>query len=613
MAKKKSTNDKIKRDAARQKDDEQYRYPFRRTRTVVLLALATAVCLTLAFPPANVSMLALVGLVPLLVAIVRAKTTRAAVLAALLSGLVFFGINCYWLFLVTWIGAIALLPYLAAYFGVFAWGVRRIGRSTRWPMTIIVPVLWVSLEYLRSVLLTGFPWLYLGHALYADSAVIQMADVTGAYGISFFAAMTSGLIADALTRPLFLRYDGHVKFSRALLAMTALVAVAWLGALGYGLYRLGQDTIVPGPRVATIQGNIPQAVKRSALHKDIEDVELFILEQHVSLTEKVIDSGEKVDMIIWPETMVPGEINEEFLSADIERLVRDPICIPSLLRSQLRYRGYWLKIRQLARKAGANMLVGTRSLEFTGARVIPIDDNSAIIVPEGKKYNSAILIRPETPDFVTERRYDKSHLVLFGEYVPLRSWPALYNFLQSMTPYAYDYSLTPGKEQQEAFEQNGVRYSVPICYEGAIPGRIRQLTMRDGKKRVDFLVNISNDAWFVNPGWFPKWVPATELDQHLNLYVFRAIENRVGIVRSVNAGISAFITPNGKIEKIVRQADGRRHNIRGYLIGKVYLDSRVTFYSRYGDVFAGLCLSGAVLLATFTITSSVMGRRERQT
>ncbi|MDP6381558.1 MAG: hypothetical protein QF662_09475, partial [Phycisphaerae bacterium] len=136
MAKNDSANDEPGRDAARQGNapQDELRYPFKRTRTVVILCAASAVLLTLAFPPANLSTAAYLAPVPLLVAIVLARTTRAAVLSSLLAGAIFFAVNCYWVFLVTFVGGVAVLAYLSAYFAALGWGIRRIRSATRWPM-----------------------------------------------------------------------------------------------------------------------------------------------------------------------------------------------------------------------------------------------------------------------------------------------------------------------------------------------------------------------------------------------------------------------------------------------------------------------------------------------
>ncbi|MDP6380423.1 MAG: apolipoprotein N-acyltransferase, partial [Phycisphaerae bacterium] len=391
---------------------------------------------------------------------------------------------------------------------------------------------------------------------------------------------------------------------------TLVVIAAWLVTIAYGSYRLGQTTSRNGPTVAVIQGSVPQFIKRKPTHYDAIDEEEFIMEQYVPLTEEAIASAETIDLIVWPETMVPGAINRQFLRAGILRLVRDTSLAEHLFETQSRYRGYWREVKRLADKSKANMLVGVASIDFSGAHGIPVEDygeevprekREVYIIREGTRYNSALLIKPDTPDYAYARRYDKVHLVLFGEYVPFRWWPGLYSLLQRFTPYPFDYSLTPGKAGQKPFEQDGFRYNVPICYEGAMPMRIREMAMSGGEKQIDFLVNISNDGWFVNPEWFPAWAPATELDQHLNLYVFRAVENRLGIVRAVNTGISGFITPSGAIDEIVRAPNGRRHNVGGYLVGRIQVDSRVTFYSRYGDVFALLCFATSVVLVIFTV------------
>ena len=149
--------------------------------------VASALLLTLAFPPAEISWLAYAALAPLLVTAVRARSNRDAFWAAFAAGLVFFGINLYWVQPVTTAGYIALVPYMALYWAAAAWLVLRIGRATPVPIAVVAPAVWVALEFIRGWMLSGLPWLFVGHTQYENLTLIQTADALGAYGAPRFA------------------------------------------------------------------------------------------------------------------------------------------------------------------------------------------------------------------------------------------------------------------------------------------------------------------------------------------------------------------------------------------------------------------------------------------
>jgi apolipoprotein N-acyltransferase len=301
--------------------------------------------------------------------------------------------------------------------------------------------------------------------------------------------------------------------------------------------------------------------------------------------------------------MVPGTQNADFLNADMAARIEDPEGAEALAGYQKRCRSYWTRISDASRETGVPILFGAHSVQLEGATRVP-GGNYMI---KGPKRNAALLMTPDSQPFAVAHEYDKAHLVPFGEYVPFKqSLPWLYGLLHGFTPYDYDYSLTPGAHDQKPFvlPYNGgeARFQAPICYEDAMPYRVREMVRSDNPARakaVDFLVNISNDGWFNG---------SVELDQHLALCAFRAVENRVPIVRSVNTGISAIINPEGRIEEVV-QKDGRRRYIIGEIVGRLTLDDRAAPYTRLGDMFAYGCLAAAISLAAATIAARLRAKR----
>ena len=634
---------------------ERRRYPaIRAALRAYLAALLSAAILTLAFPPVNFSWVAYVALVPLLVMGTRAATGGRVFRAAWLAGTLFFAVNLYWVWPVTMAGYIALMPYLGLYWAVFAWGIRRIGQTTRLPLAILAPLLWVPLELVRAWLLTGLPWIFVGHTQFEHLTLIQTADVLGAYGPSFLVVMTSGLVADLLARPLFVPAEkgtvpstekGTVpfsgaparRFSRAIILMIILTAAAWTATVWYGLWRLGETSRRAGPVVASVQTCIPQEMKQAARLRQIEQFEEEMLEgqraQTTEILEKARAEGLRPDLICWPETMVPGIQNQDFLEADLRERLSDTDMQDVFGYLQRRSRFYWKNIRETAREAGAPILYGAHAVEIESAYRLPGGGFMTI----GPRFNTAFLIGPDTKPYAAEHTYAKSHLVPFGEYLPFKeTLPWFHAWLQSFTPYTYDYSLTAGAADQAPFvlryAGGEARFQAPICYEDAMPYRIRQMVRSDDPERpkaVDFLVNISNDGWFARGlltkesplgflnvgglaerwfGWFGSY-GSVELDQHLALCVFRAVENRVPIVRSVNTGVSALIASDGRIEPIVER-QGRHRYLTGQIVGRLALDDRVAPYTRLGDAFAEACLGTAAVLAALAAYLAIRKRKE---
>jgi apolipoprotein N-acyltransferase len=260
----------------------------------------------------------------------------------------------------------------------------------------------------------------------------------------------------------------------------------------------------------------------------------------------------------------------------------------------------------LSAEAEAPILFGASAAEIQSVVRLP----GGRFMTAGPRWNTAFLMTPDSKPYAVAHEYSKVHLVPFGETVPFKdSWPWLREQLMALSPYDFDYTVEPGERGQTPFEiayrapggdgaladkppvapgaeaPRTARFQVAICYEDAMAYRIREM-VRPGppgrRKDIDFLVNISNDGWFNG---------SIELDQHLNLCVFRAVENRIPIVRSVNTGISAIIRSDGRIEKVVADAAGNRRYIEGETHGRLALDDRRAPYTGAGDVLAIGCLA----------------------
>ena len=470
--------------------------------------LLSGFLLILSFPPFNLSFVAWFAFVPLLVALDQ-PACRRPFLCAYVSGLVFWLGTIYWLMYVTAAGTIVLCFYLALYFGLFG-RLLAAGRMKKLPglaMVFFAGALWVCLEYLRSYLMTGFPWALLGYSQYLHLPALQIADLSGTWGVSFTVMLVNAGIV------VFIR-QRRLK----VLAVCALIVAA---VHIYGFWRISRDAAVPAQpavRVAVVQGNIPQEMKWD------QSARTFILQKYLRLSAQAAEL--RPDLIAWPEAAFPFPGVEAAEPAFVEYM------------------------RSLVEPLGAPLLLGA-------------------VTAQGEQYYNSALLYPDL------QRYDKLHLVPFGEYIPLRR--AL-PFLDTIVPIgdvsrgsAYTiFKLASGGGQ--AF------FSALICFEDVFP----ELSRRFVAEGAQFLVNITNDAWYEH---------TAASYQHLQASVLRAVENRIWVVRAANTGISGFIRPSGQVVASVQGADGEHIFIEGVLDRDVPLRTGPqTVYTRWGDVFVLFCI-----------------------
>jgi len=497
------------------------------------LVILSAVLLILSFPGFDFEFLAWFAIIPLLFA-VEGKKPFQAFLVSWLAGILFFLGTIYWLVHVTLPGMLIVVLYLALYFGIFgSFFSYHAVRRTPYGMLFFTPALWVALEFVRSHLFGGFGWVLLGHSQSYSLPIIQIADLAGAYGVSFLIMVANTAIFLTI-RDFRHRRDGSFPY---LMAAVFLVFLA----LTYGIFRLNNVFTGQRLRVAVIQGNIPQSKKWDS------DFREEILRKYESLTRQA-SAKAQVDLVIWPETSVPGYIESE----------RDLLG----------------RVKSLAREIKMPILVGA-----------PDEDLSL----KDTYYNSALLF---AGDGRLLDRYDKIHLVPFGEYVPFR------NVLSFVERFARspigdftagkDYAVFSFSMARSFKDENtswrllkNVRFSCLICFEDAFPDLVRQFV----KKGAVFLVNITNDAWFGH---------TSAAYQHAQSSVFRAVENRTNVVRAANTGLSCFIDQKGRITAAVGR-NGNNLFVDGFAVHEIILTNTRTFYTIYGDVFAYICFISALL------------------
>jgi len=568
--------------------------------------------LRLSFPVPGLWPLAWVAMAPWLV-VLREGTRRETLLGSAVAGLIAAGLGLSWQFIVTKLGGAGLSIYVALYFLLFASLLRAATRLVRVPFVIAAPVLWVGCEYLRSFLITGFPWLFVGHTQFPFKAVVQVADLFGPYAVSFVVVAANAFVADAAAA----WWRGEATWRR-LAPGGAFAAAMAAGAIAYGSWRLANLEVAEGPRVGIVQGNIPQEIKNELSLESIAR----IFGEHRDLTLELLRSaaGQKLDLVVWPETMVQLPLNRgeypvirQFREA-IGELVGLLQC-PMLVGAHTEFG----VDRVIEAEADGTVRAVTDGEITTEDRAYLLphytdpetgkEPTRTILVREGQTvrrgdklatyeslvHNSAYLFRPNAP-LTPADRYDKVHLVPFGEYVPLRT---MLFFLRQVVPYSKGF--TPG-DAPRPIALGQWRFGVLICFESAFPELSRGYVAPREGPGADFLINISNDGWFRG---------SHELDQHLAICGFRAIENRIGVVRSVNSGISAIIDPAGRVREIVRDAAGRTRLVAGTAIGRVPVRRGLTFYARRGDAFARACLALTALLLGASLAVAIARRTQR--
>jgi apolipoprotein N-acyltransferase len=503
-----------------------------------LLALLSGGLQVLIFPAASLSFLSWVALAPLLLAILdsyRPEHTVAAVheprpaspghafLLAYANGIVWYAGCCYWILRVmhsygglsiaTALFVLVLFCLAAGLFhATFGLLVSVAARSRTHPLRnalLLSPFFWIAMELARDRI-TSFPWNYLGIAEVGNVALTRIAVVTGVYGISFEIALVNAAFAMALLL-------GPRARGRMLLLAIGIAALLEAGRF---------VPLLPSPhdRVATlVQTNIP-ILQQEQWTSDYLRATLLDLERtSISAAKQAEHDQGLPGLVVWPEAPAPFLANDPFFAAQMS---------------------------QIARESSAYVVVGH------------IGQKPAHAAEPARIFNSAAVISP-TGEW--SARYDKIHLVPFGEYVPFER---IFSFASGLTKEVGEFSRGESRRPLSAGHQ---QLGVFICYEAVFPEEVREFA-HDG---AEVFINISDDAWFGRSG-----AP----EQHLNHARMRAIEDRRWLLRSTNNGITAVIDPLGRV--LVSAPRDER-----VALNAPYASIReTTFYTRHGDWFAWGCV-----------------------
>jgi apolipoprotein N-acyltransferase len=530
-------------------------------------AVLSAALLELPFPLAGPmppwrSTFAWFGLVPLLWALLSPlcaggeKPLRKAFLLGYLSGFLWYAGNCYWVRntmmkygdmppLAPTLLLIGYSAVLGLYWGVFGWAVvlvRRASGNLRIALAA-APVLWTALE-LVAARFTSVPWDQLGYSQVDNGLVNRLAPWTGVYGISFLLVAVNALIAGGM----LLDCRRVHRFSDRQMAGVAGVALMICGGIGV---TIPAARPAPTATAVLVQPNLDVSgvgywTKPGEWDGHIDQFKMLADEECKSYIAGIPQTGAptgeivcppyltRPDLVVWPESPAPYFQNDS---------------------------RFQQAMQLLAAHTSSPLIVGGVGLQF---------DNDE---QEWHDYNSALVVGRNG---TLAGRYDKIHLVPFGEFVPFRN---LLFFAHKLTGKVSDLSRGTERKVFHLPAQDGKvhRYGIFICYESVFADEVRHFVQLGA----EVLVNISDDGWYGDTS--APW-------QHLNMARMRAIENRRWILRDTNNGVTCVIDPNG----VVRQSIPR-HVVDALPAEFGYRDD-VTFYTAHGDVFAWACALVSVLL-----------------
>ena len=486
----------------------------------------TGILLWLSFPGGGeLWPLLFVALVPLLAAIRKGSVKEAGVYG-FTAGIVHFLFLLYWIVIVLekygglhWSISVLALVLLALYMSIYCivFGVLARYIFLTLPAGAVLwllPTLWVGIDWLRGVFFSGFPWMDLGYGLWEKTDFIQIADLFGHHGVTWMIVFVNSLIVLLLTK----KQTVTTIFSLTL----SFVLVVGSGVF-YSKQRTAEISIALSDqdlnkmRVGVAQGNIDQSIKWSpSQQKDTVD-------RYLKLS-RVLLGDKPAELVVWPETALPFYPQNNEFTHLLQKLTSE----------------YDIAL-------------------LTGAPWYEIIDRQAQKVAF---FNSSLLLNP---DGQIGGKYYKTHLVPFGEYVPLKK---LLPFLAPLVEAVGDFS--PGKIEQP-MEWRDARIGVLICFESVFP----EISRKWVGSGANMLVNLTNDAWYGR---------SSAPYHSLAMSVFRAVETRRSLVRAANTGISAFVNPLGSIE--FRSELFQPHSFST----DVVLWEGVTFWVLYGYLFGPLCL-----------------------
>ncbi|MCK5833207.1 apolipoprotein N-acyltransferase [bacterium] len=482
----------------------------------LILALSGGVLLSSAQPPLFPTFLSYFCLVPLFM-VLHGKRYFSSFALGYLWGFTSNILSLYWIALPTFAGMVAAVTILSLYNALFALAYSFFERRNKALALAVSPILWVAMEFIRGYGRLGFPWMDLAYTQGNYTVLIQMADIFGHLGISFWIVAINAMI-----------FAFSIMRKRRGLLLLALILTFAL-PLAYGLYRLKQPPPSETIKIALMQGNI------SAEQKWEPGFRRANIHHYVHMIDSL---PERVDLIVLPETA----------TAHYHR------SYPALVGL----------LQKASDRAGAPILTGT--LDFDPGR------------RSTHYYNASVLIEP----MKVSESYHKMELVPMSEQIPFQEYFPVFRDLD------VGGSHFARGEEYTTFQFDSFKFGTPICFESAFS----RSSLGFAKEGAQFLINITNDDWFgFTPGPY----------QHANFSRFRAVENRLGIARCAQTGISLFVDENGRFKSSLPL------HVKGVLIEELPIVHKKTFFTKTGEwVGYGSLFATPLLLALMALLSKVV-------
>lgn len=543
-----------------------------------------------AFPP--VGLWGLVFLAPIPLVYVSRSHERSVPVVALAS----LGVLPLWAWQVAWVIDISAVGYwpmilaLASFAGLFVWLVGSAGRRMPWlPLSLTVPIAWTGVEFFRGeVIFHGFPWLLLAHPTIDAPLLPATASLLGTYFTSFLIAAVCGAVGDVLLQ--------RPRRLRPAALTTAGVVIALVLA---HLTRPAPETSAGELRIAVVQTNVPQDNKMTwEVEQRIKDLARF-----AELTRAAAAASPPPDLIVWPETMFPGEVlDPPSVEAQRRSNLSEPYRDEQGGEQELRAGALAGALMEFQRPLGIPMLVG--AMATTNLRFERDQDGKGYFPVYDARYNSAFLLEGGE---VRQERYDKVELTPFGEEMPYISyWPWLERRLLAIgargMAFDLDHGAAPTVFEIPRAHGGPVPVVTPICFEATRAGHCRRLVRAMGG-RPGLMINLTNDGWF---GWSDptRW-------QHLQIARWRCVELGVPMVRAANTGISAHIDHRGRVIRAGVDGGGPPARVDGVLRADVTAARAPTIFATVGGVFAWSAFAAAIMLAAGSLRGWIRSRRDQ--
>ena len=515
------------------------------------------------FPPLDLGWLMPVAWAILFLSM-RLRGGRRAGWQVFVAAAVLFGPGVWWLVPLAWPIWLIVLLWCTGWEGLFGRFAGRLLRREGGPPAawiVLLPAAHLAFDMLRTVVLSGFPWMLPGYAGWRNPVLLGSADLIGVHGATLATLVLAAGLAEAAARCL----RGEAYRASALAPAAAL----WTALAGWALAKPAIEER-PGPWVLLLQPSIPQEWKEDLVQSGREaPTAVTFWRRHEDLAkqglEKAVADGHGIDLVVWGETMVPATARRPFtLGEPLLTFTQNPDGRGSS----------WMPAdgRRIAEaSSGAETLAGIPSVDVTPGRA-ELYFNTVVLLDDRGRVRG---------------HQDKQHLTPGGEYIPLRGLipfrETFEEYLRSAVGFVPD--LQPGEAGHVVGLQSGAKAGIMVCYESAYPEVPRGM-VRSG---ATVLFNCSNYGWFSH---------TAEMQQAVAICAFRAAELRRSIVLASNNGISVVLGPDG-----TQRGQATEPDVETFLVARAPLADSVSPFTRIGEWGA------SVLGAAATFASLLMARR----